>query len=110
MSDRRLRSALIRLAAASTPEVRKALLPLLSKTAAPKTAKMSDFPAVEKQVQALVNLQFHMEKLAKEVRSEYPESGLYRGYEECAKDARLLAIKIGSYGEVHRNLTTLPRP
>ncbi len=36
MSDRQLRSDLIRLAASSTPEVKEALLPLLAKTAAPK--------------------------------------------------------------------------
>lgn len=36
MSDRQLRSDLIRLAARSTPEVKEALLPLLAKTAAPK--------------------------------------------------------------------------
>lgn len=106
-----LRSDLIRLAASSTPEVKAAILPLLSKrAAAPKKAKMSDFPAVEKHVEALLDVQFFMERLAKEVRSEYPESGLYRGYEECAKEAFRLAIKIASFGEVHRNLTTLPRP
>lgn len=37
MSDRRLRSDLIRLASRSTPEVRKALLPLLKKTADKKS-------------------------------------------------------------------------
>ncbi len=105
-----LRSDLIRLAARSTPAVKAALLPLLKTTAAPKKAKMSDFPAVEEHVEALLDVQFFMERLAKEVRSEYPESGLYRGYEECAKEARRLAIKISSFGEVHRNLTTLPRP
>ncbi len=49
MSDRRLRSDLIRLASRSTPEVRKALLPLLSKKAGARVADKKSPTAVFKQ-------------------------------------------------------------
>lgn len=55
MGDRQLRSDLIRLAASSTPEVRKALLPLLSKGASgtPKTAGKVPPPIFKQALKAL---------------------------------------------------------
>lgn len=65
MNDRQLRSDLIRLASRSTPEVRKALLPLLTKKAAKKTPVGRDWAKVNDLFNKLFRGSAELSNLAK---------------------------------------------